>query len=91
MKVINQRSNPFAGKTWIRQKQLDLLKKGEEIRVKHSGDFTGEMILTKDHVEELEKNKSDKPFTSKFTGEQYYLYGIDWQPDVDKQGSLFGH
>lgn len=107
MKVLHQKKDPYAGKTWIRSSHLEDLKKGEEIKVIHKGKFAGEMILTKAHVFMLEKNRSKFPFKSMYDGQEYYTYGVWWKPigsetqaakkeaekkkAVDIQGSLFNN
>lgn len=89
----------YDNKAWLRDKDLQRLEDGETIQAKYVGEDVKQgnlqlnngdiMTITPEAIPELKKNRSDKQFGSRFSSEKYWLWGILWKPDVDKQNSLF--
>ena len=89
----------FKGMAWIRDMDLERLEAGDSIQVKYVGKDHQQgrqeikngqvMTLTPEHIPTLRKNQSDKKFGSRFSSKQYWLWGIPFKPDVEKQASLF--
>lgn len=98
MRTVRQ-EKLYAGKAWLRDKDMDRLEAGETIQAKYvgrkiqlgsltinQGDL---MTITPEDLPTLREGKSDKKFDSRFGNHQYWLWGIDFKPDVDKQPALF--
>lgn len=98
MRTIRQQKL-YDGKAWLRDKHLGYLEEGQMLQAMYMGKDLqlgsqvikkgAVMTLTKEDLPTLRNGRSDKIFDSRFGNHQYYLWGIAFKPDVDKQPALF--